>query len=89
MKFALGENVTRSPGRFPNTRMGVEATIERAFEEARAYRRPWKAYEAAEGGRHGAGRAAARAATSGSRRWPASSTARSRSTATATAATRS
>ena len=47
VKFALGENVTRRTGRFPNTRMGVEATIERAFEEGRAYRNTWKAYEAA------------------------------------------
>ncbi len=47
VKFALGENVTRRSGRFPNTRMGVEATIERAFEEGRAYRNMWKAYEAA------------------------------------------
>ena len=38
VKFALGENVTRRTGRFPNTRMGVEATIERAFEEGKAYR---------------------------------------------------
>lgn len=45
VKFALGENVTRSRGRFPNTRMGVEAVIERAFEEARAYRADWKRYE--------------------------------------------
>ena len=37
VKFALGENVTRVTGRFPNTRMGVEAAIERAFLEARAY----------------------------------------------------
>ena len=47
VKFALGENVTRNPGRFPNTRMGVEATIERAFEEARAYQDRWQAYHAA------------------------------------------
>ena len=47
VKFALGENVTRRVGRFPNTRMGVEATIERAFEEGRAYRNTMKAYEAA------------------------------------------
>ena len=47
VKFALGENVTRRTGRFPNTRMGVEATIERAFEEGRAYRNAWKSYEAA------------------------------------------
>ncbi len=47
VKFALGENVTRRTGRFPNTRMGVEATIERAFEEGKAYKAMWKAYEAA------------------------------------------
>ena len=47
VKFALGENVTRRTGRFPNTRMGVEATIERAFEEGKAYKNTWKAYEAA------------------------------------------
>ena len=46
VKFALGENVTRRTGRFPNTRMGVEATIERAFEEGKAYKAMWKAYEA-------------------------------------------
>src|SRR5207245_10556914 len=27
VKFALGENVKRSDGRFPNTRMGVEAVL--------------------------------------------------------------
>src|SRR5207248_1425841 len=47
VKFALGENVTRRVGRFPNTRMGVEATIERAFEEGRAYKAARDAYEAA------------------------------------------
>ena len=47
VKFALGENVTRRTGRFPNTRMGVEAVIERAFEEGRAYRAGIKAYELA------------------------------------------
>ena len=47
VKFALGENVTRSRGRFPNTRMGVEAVIERAFEEAKAYRARWRAHEEA------------------------------------------
>ncbi len=90
VKFALGENVTRSRGRFPNTRMGVESVIERAFEEARAYR--------ATVGRVPQGRedqgtepssARRRASTCGSKRWPGSWTARSRSTATATAATRS
>ena len=90
VKFALGENVTRSAGRFPNTRMGVEAVIERAFEEARAYR--------ADLGRVRGGRAKKdsakagpppRGPTCGSRPWPGSSTARSGSTATATGATRS
>jgi len=47
VKFALGENVTRRSGRFPNTRMGVEATIERAFEEAAAYKAEWAAFTAA------------------------------------------
>ncbi|HEV3004246.1 MAG TPA: amidohydrolase family protein, partial [Pirellulales bacterium] len=46
VKFALGENVTRRTGRFPNTRMGVEATIERAFEEARAYKTMMDDYNA-------------------------------------------
>ncbi|WP_250846710.1 amidohydrolase family protein [Aquisphaera insulae] len=46
VKFALGENVTRSRGRFPNTRMGVESVLERAFDEARAYRAEWARYEA-------------------------------------------
>jgi imidazolonepropionase-like amidohydrolase len=47
VKFALGENVTRVPGRFPNTRMGVEAVLVRSFEEAKAYRALWVAYEEA------------------------------------------
>ena len=46
VKFALGENVTRRQGRFPNTRMGVEAVIERAFDEARAYKLEWEQYGA-------------------------------------------
>jgi imidazolonepropionase-like amidohydrolase len=45
VKFALGENVTRLRGRFPNTRMGVESVIERAFEEARAYQAEWRTFE--------------------------------------------
>lgn len=45
VKFALGENVTRSRGRFPNTRMGVEAVIERAFLEGKAYNAAKKAHE--------------------------------------------
>jgi imidazolonepropionase-like amidohydrolase len=47
VKFALGENVTRSTRRFPNTRMGVESVIERAFEEGRAYRTVWNEYNKA------------------------------------------
>ena len=47
VKFALGENVTRRAGRFPNTRMGVEATIERAFDEGKAYKAKLAAYTAA------------------------------------------
>src|SRR6185436_4294747 len=43
VKFALGENPTQANSggnagkRFPNTRMGVEASIRRAFTEAREY----------------------------------------------------
>ncbi len=47
VKFALGENVKRTDGRFPNTRLGVEAVLVRAFTEAQAYRKTWEAYEAA------------------------------------------
>ncbi len=49
VKFALGENVTRDRSRFPNTRMGVESTIERAFEGAKAYRARLQAHKAAAG----------------------------------------
>ncbi|MBA4029981.1 MAG: hypothetical protein C0478_03665 [Planctomyces sp.] len=45
VKFALGENVKRRNGRFPNTRLGVEATITRAFVEALDYRSRWMAYD--------------------------------------------
>ena len=37
IKFALGENVTRPRGRYPNTRMGVEALIRDSFRGAREY----------------------------------------------------
>jgi len=47
VKFALGENVTRRQGRFPNTRMGVEATIDLAFQTAKAYQESWARFEAA------------------------------------------
>ena len=47
VKFALGENVKFRNGRFPNTRLGVEATLNRAFMEALDYRRLWLEYEQA------------------------------------------
>ncbi len=47
VKFALGENVKYRSGRFPDTRMGVEATLKRAFYEALDYRRRWREYERA------------------------------------------
>src|SRR5260370_1128581 len=37
VKFARGENVKRPAGVFPNTRLGVEAVLIRAFTEAQAY----------------------------------------------------
>ncbi|HEY3245701.1 MAG TPA: amidohydrolase family protein, partial [Phycisphaerae bacterium] len=52
VKFALGENVIQSNWqdawgkRFPNTRMGVEGTIRRAFMAAREYAREWADYRA-------------------------------------------
>lgn len=45
VKFALGENVKFRSGRFPNTRLGVEATLQRAFVEALEYRRVWQDWE--------------------------------------------
>mgnify|MGYP001197586929 FL=1 len=47
VKFALGENVKFRTTRFPNTRMGVEATLNRAFLEAIDYRRRWMQYNTA------------------------------------------
>jgi len=50
IKFALGENVTQANffesfgKRYPNTRMGVEATIRTAFEAAKKYEREWDDY---------------------------------------------
>lgn len=48
VKFALGENVTRSGSttstRFPKTRMGQEAVYRRAFTEARQYLAKWDAW---------------------------------------------
>jgi imidazolonepropionase-like amidohydrolase len=49
IKFALGENVTRSgqqnSSRFPHTRMGVEAVYRRGFTQAKEYMKKWEAYE--------------------------------------------
>jgi imidazolonepropionase-like amidohydrolase len=45
VKFALGENVKRTDGRFPNTRLGVEAVLVRAFTEAQAYQKLWDEYK--------------------------------------------
>jgi imidazolonepropionase-like amidohydrolase len=47
VKFALGENVKRTDGRFPNTRLGVEAVLVRAFTEAQTYRKTWEEFERA------------------------------------------
>ena len=44
IKFALGENVKFRSERFPNTRLGVEATLNRAFVEALQYRQQWREY---------------------------------------------
>jgi imidazolonepropionase-like amidohydrolase len=52
IKFALGENVKRSPAtagtqnRYPDTRMGVEQVLFDAFTRAKDYQRSWKEYEA-------------------------------------------
>lgn len=50
IKFALGENVTRSgqqnSNRFPHTRLGVEAVYRRAFTQAQEYIKKWKDYDA-------------------------------------------
>src|SRR6185369_12002797 len=47
VKFALGENVKFQSQRFPNTRLGVEATLNRAFMEAIDYRRQWMEFRRA------------------------------------------
>jgi imidazolonepropionase-like amidohydrolase len=58
IKFALGENpkragnptgggVNATPARYPATRMGVEDVIREAFNDAKAYKAEWDAYEAA------------------------------------------
>ncbi len=50
IKFALGENVKRTPAqqnnRYPDTRMGVEQVLDDAFRRAKLYQQEWKQYEA-------------------------------------------
>ncbi len=46
IKFALGENVKQSSGRYPQSRMGVEALIRDRFTAAREYARQWQSYNA-------------------------------------------
>ena len=58
IKFALGENVKRSPSaignnsnnnRYPDTRMGVEQVLVDAFTRAKDYQKEWKEYDGAKG----------------------------------------
>lgn len=42
LKHALGENVKRNTGRYPNTRMGVDQIIRDAYNRAIDYNRKWK-----------------------------------------------
>ena len=46
LKHALGENVKRTSGRYPNTRMGVEQIIRDAYQRAADYNKLWKAWNA-------------------------------------------
>lgn len=45
LKFALGENVKRSTGRYPNTRMGTDQIIRDNFQAAVEYRDAWQEWE--------------------------------------------
>lgn len=46
LKHALGENVKRNTGRYPNTRMGVDQIIRDAYNRAIDYNRKWKEWNA-------------------------------------------
>ncbi len=46
LKLALGENVVRNPGQYPNTRMGAEQIIRDAFQAAKDYMEEWREWEA-------------------------------------------
>jgi imidazolonepropionase-like amidohydrolase len=48
IKFALGENVKRNQGRYPNTRMGVETVFRERFQAAREYLTQWDRYRSGE-----------------------------------------
>ena len=87
VKFALGENVKRTDGRFPNTRLGVEAVLVRAFTRGPDVPQDVGRLRGEQGQRPT--RCRSRAATCAWKRWPTSSRATSRSTATATGPTRS
>jgi imidazolonepropionase-like amidohydrolase len=44
LKHALGENVKRTTGRYPNTRMGTEQIIRDAYQRAVVYNSRWKTW---------------------------------------------
>lgn len=46
LKHALGENVKRSAGRYPNSRMGTEQIIRDAYQRAVDYNNKWKVWNA-------------------------------------------
>lgn len=46
LKHALGENVKRMNGRYPNTRMGTEQIIRDAYQRAIDYNNQWKSWNA-------------------------------------------
>ena len=46
LKHALGENVKRMSGRYPNTRMGVDQIIRDAYQRAVDYNIKWKVWNA-------------------------------------------
>jgi imidazolonepropionase-like amidohydrolase len=48
LKLALGENVIRNQGQYPNTRMGAEQIIRDAFQAAKDYKEEWGRWEEGE-----------------------------------------
>jgi imidazolonepropionase-like amidohydrolase len=50
VKFALGENPKRRPGRYPDTRMGTYQIIRDHFQAARDYEASWQEWERARAG---------------------------------------